>query len=359
MSERYVHGGDMQRAARQSGISPDRLLDFSANINPMGLPKRAAERLAREAQDPSAWSRYPDPETGELRAAISKYIHVSPDCIVIGAGADSLIHTAVRALAPQRCVIPIPAFSEYARACRACGCESIAIPLAKVPSPRAGDLLFINNPHNPTGVCASRSETLQRIAEARGSGAAVLVDEAFIDYVPGASITADAALQNGVVAIRSLTKFFGCPGLRVGYAVAAPETARSLAANLPPWPVTTLASNVLAEALADEEYRAEALERNQRARTGLSAALSALGCVVNPAAANFLLLRLPAAVDAAEIRAWLLQQHAILVRECDTFAGLEPGRYLRVAVRHENENARLVAALSAIFKTTSCLQTHA
>jgi threonine-phosphate decarboxylase len=350
----FAHGGDVQRVAREAGIPVDRLLDFSANINPMGLPPRAAERLAREAKDPSTWSHYPDPEAPELRSALCRYLSVPPESIVIGAGADSLIHAAVRALAPRRCLIPVPAFCEYERACRAYGCESIALPLRLA---RDGDLMVLNNPHNPTGACVTRAEMLDQIATARASRVTVLADEAFIDYAPDAAITRDAAMQDGVIAIRSLTKFFGCPGLRVGYAVAAPETARRLAAQLPPWPVTTLAIHTLAEAIQDAGYREEALKRNERARARLSAALSSLHCRVSPSSANFLLLCLPAAFRAAEVRYLLIREHSILVRECDSFAGLEPGRYLRVAVRSETENARLVEALADTLTKTTC-QTH-
>src|SRR5262249_5594605 len=162
--------------------------------------------------------------------------------------------------------------------------------------------------------------------------AAILADEAFIDYAPEDAITQDAAQWEDVIAIRSLTKFFGCPGLRVGYAVAATETRRKLAMQLPPWPVTTLASSALAEALRDVGYRQETIESNRRERANLSAALSALGCRVSPSCANFVLLRLPAQFCAADVRALLLREHSILVRECDSFAGLEQGRYLRVAV---------------------------
>jgi threonine-phosphate decarboxylase len=328
----YTHGGDVERAAREAGIAPECILDFSANINPMGLPPRARERLARDAADPNAWARYPDPELRELRSAISQYVEVARECIVIGGGADSLIHCTVRAFAPRRCVLPIPAFSEYERAWRAAGCG---------PS---GDLCILNNPHNPTGACEPRSAMLQRIREARDSGASVLVDEAFVDYIPEASITRDAVEENGVVAIRSLTKFFGCPGLRVGYAVASPETAALLKAQLPPWPVTILAAGALAEALRDVDYRRETLERNARARACLAAALAALGCHVCPCAANFLLVRLPAVLPASELYDRLLHAHGILVRKCDSFSGLERDRYLRIAVRDESDNARLLAA---------------
>jgi len=347
----FAHGGDVERVAREAGIPVDRLLDFSANINPMGLPPRAAERLAHEAADPRSWSRYPDAQAPELRSALCQYLAVAPESIVLGAGADSLIHAAVRGLAPQRCLIPEPAFCEYRRAAEAFGCQSVAIPQQL---PQAGDLLVLNNPHNPTGACAPRAEMLARIAAARALHAAVLVDEAFIDYAPESAITGDASLAEGVVAIRSLTKFFGCPGLRVGYAVAAPETARRLAAQLPPWPITTLAANALAEALQDAPYRAEALRSNQLARAALAAALAALHCRVFPSAANFLLLSLPTGFHALQIRDRLIREHSILVRECNSFDGLEPGRYLRVAVRRPEENVRLVDALSALFREIPC-----
>jgi threonine-phosphate decarboxylase len=331
----------------------------------MGLPPRAAERLAREAQDPRTWNRYPDHRATPLRSALCRYTGVPSESLVIAAGADALIHAAVRALAPGRCVIPIPAFSEYERASRAFSCELSSLPLNpdfRLPADlsgvlRAGDLLILNNPHNPSGACASRSEMLKHIAAARAAGAAVLVDEAFIDYVPDAAITHDAA-AGGAVSIRSLTKFFGCPGLRVGYAVAAPGIACKITAQLPPWPVTTLAANALAEALLDAGYPVQAREQNRRARAILSAALSSLGCRVSPGAANFLLMRVPAGRNAMQVRDALLRDHAILVRECDSFSGLERGCYLRLAVRGESDSQRLIDALSHVLLENSCLQTH-
>jgi len=344
------HGGDVQRVACQAGMAAESLLDFSANVNPMGLPPRAAARLACEARDPRLWSQYPDPEAPELRCLLSQRLNVAAGCIVIGAGADALIHAAVRALEPRRSVIPVPAFLEYERACQAYGCAIHAIPLAMRAEFRLdrGDLLILNNPHNPTGAGVSLVEMQERIAAAQSAGASVLADEAFIDYFPEAAITSEAATQTGVIAIRSLTKFFGCPGLRVGYAVAAPETAHRLAAQLPAWPVTTLALNALAEALCDGEYARTTLERNQQARAQLAGELSRLGCQVFPSVANFLFLRLPDGFVAAQVRERLIREHAILVRACDSFAGIERGRYLRVAVRLEDENARLVKALARV-----------
>jgi len=363
-STSYKHGGDIDHVSRQFGVAAGDILDFSANVNPMGLPARAAQRLAREAGEARRLLNYPAPESPELKDALSLLLGVGKECIVIGAGADALIDAAIRSVKPQRCLIPVPAFSEYERACQACDCPTQSIPLSAgfllsmddVRRAVPGDLVILNNPHNPTGACIDRGEMLDRIAMIRSCGASVLVDEAFIDYAPAAAITCDAAKGDGVIAIRSLTKFFGCPGLRVGYAVAAPVTARRLLAQLPAWPVTTLAVSALAEALQDGDYARDTLQRNEHARVLLSAALGDLGCFVFPAAANFLLLRLPEDSSAIIVRDRLVQEHRILVRECESFEGLQAGRYLRVAVRSVSDNARLIEALTNVLGGSSCRQ---
>jgi threonine-phosphate decarboxylase len=239
----FSHGGLVDEAARRLGVAPEKILDFSANLNPAGLPERAAARLAREAANPLLISRYPDPEVRELKLALAARNDVSAETIVIGAGADALIHAALRALAPRACIVPVPAFAEYERACATAGIAVRRVGLKADDGFRlqphawrvgAEETIVFNNPHNPTGACATRSEMLDRIATARSNGATVLVDEAFVDYAPEAVTTRDAAAQSGVIAIRSLTKFYGCAGLRVGYAAASPETALALQGHLPP-----------------------------------------------------------------------------------------------------------------------------
>lgn len=363
-SAEAVHGGDVARAALEFGVPAESILDFSANLNPAGLPAGALDRLARDVRDPRVISEYPDAAASTLRRSLSLRLDVPLESIVLGAGADSLILGALRARAPRRCLIPVPAFSEYARACRARGCEIQRIELRaddgfRLPDNawrmvRPGDLVILNNPHNPTGAGASRAEMLDRIAAIRAAGAAVLADEAFVDYAPDAAITREAASTPGLIAIRSLTKFFGCAGLRVGYAVAEPETARTLAAQLSAWPVTTLALHALVEALEDNDYIRATLDANQQARAQFADSLAELGCRVFPPSANFLFLQLPAGFRATAVRDRLVRECAILVRECDSFENLAPGRYLRVAVRRESENRRLLEGLAAILGPTSC-----
>lgn len=359
-----VHGGDVWQAAAEFGIPADELLDFSANINPRGLPAGARLRLRREAADPRLLMRYPDPSAGELRSVLSRRLQLPPEAIAIGAGAEALIGASLSSLGARRCLVPVPAFSEYARACASCG--AVFEPFALDPeldfhlnvgafcgTLRSGqrDCAVLNNPHNPSGALLAAAEVRRILDTAEAGEVRVLLDEAFIDYAPGASLLQEAVRRPGVIVVRSLTKFYGCPALRVGYAVGAPPSIARLAASTPTWPVTLLALNALGEAVGDDVYAETTLRENEFERSRLAADLAALGAQVFPSAANFLLVRLPAGWPAAaSIRERLISGHRILVRNCDSYEGLERGRYLRVAVRTATDNGRLIEAFKQVVK---------
>jgi threonine-phosphate decarboxylase len=363
---RAVHGGNLLQVAAEYGVEAASLLDFSANINPRGLPLGARLQLQRDAADAGLLAAYPDPGYTGLRGALAQRLGIAPECIVVGAGAEALIGSVLASVAPARCLVPIPAFSEYARACTSAEAkmETVSLDadsdfhldgkafLRKLRSARY-DCVILNNPHNPSGALLGAGEMLELVAEARASGAFVLVDEAFIDYAPQASVVHDAVRQTRVAVVRSLTKFYGCPALRVGYVAGSAETMAKVARMVPTWPVTALAANALREALADEEYAASSLRENEVERRRLEAALTQLGAEVFPSAANFLLLRLqPGWPESRSLRESLIRDHHIVVRNCDSYAGLETGKFIRVAVRSAPENAQLLRALKEAFKET-------
>jgi len=355
-----VHGGDVWQVAGDLGIPARELLDFSANINPRGLPPLAMERLARDASDPRLLSLYPDPSARPLRNALSNHLAVAPEAIAIGPGAEALLAPILRCLSVRRVLVPVPAFSEYRRVCAQQAAEYVPFPLdrhtcfrvlvddlcRRIEAERC-DVVLLNNPHNPSGAMLEAHEVRRVMDAAASCGATLLLDEAFIDYAPHASLAGEAALRPGLIVVRSLTKFYGCPALRVGYAVAHPETARAIASLLATWPVTQLALDALAEAVVDRDYAEASLRENVEERERLSASLGGLGLVVFPSAANYLLLELRAGMPAAsELRARLASRHRILIRNCDSYEGFPPGRYVRVAVRSSAENGRLLQALA-------------
>jgi threonine-phosphate decarboxylase len=350
-----AHGGDVWSAAQELGIPASELLDFSANINPRGLPRRARERLRQDASDALLLSFYPDPSARALRMALSERLDVPLEAILVGPGAEALLSPALRCLQAKRALVPVPAFSEYRRVCAQEDVGFVPFPLDasngfRLPVDRCCrtleaegcDAVFLNQPHNPSGAYLEPNE-VRHILDA---GTGMILDEAFIDYVPEMSLTREAASRPRLLVIRSLTKFYGSPALRAGYAVAHPDTIRRIAAFVPTWPVTQLAIDAFAQAVADCEYAEASRTENALERERLSTALRTLGLVVFPSAANFLLLDLPAALrPAAELRTKLLREHRILIRNCDSYEGLESGRYIRVAVRSASDNQRLIHAL--------------
>ena len=359
-----IHGGDVSKVAQEYNISADCLLDFSANINPRGLPRRALERLRRDANDCALLARYPDSSYPSLRHALAQQDDISPDSVLIAEGAEALIGAVLRGIKPTRCLLPMPAFGEYQRACASSGLQiqihhlgplrnfELDVPgYAEQFRSFACDCAIINNPHNPSGALLPKRDLIGLVEQLRAAGAFVLIDEAFIDYARAESIVSYASRASGVVVIRSLTKFFGCPALRIGYAVGCPGILDKIARVHPAWPVTTLAANTLEEALEDDEFRVSTLLDNESERRRLAQSLEELGAHVTPSAANFLLIRLQNTwPDGATTREYLIRHHRIIVRNCDSFIGLEPGRYIRVAVRTARDNNLLLAGLRELWQ---------
>jgi threonine-phosphate decarboxylase len=359
-----IHGGDVDGVARAYGVPADRLIDFSANINPMGPPKRALMRLAREAADRQILTRYPDPDYAELRRVLAAALRVPAAGVTIANGSVALIGAVIRAIAPRECLLATPAFGEYLRALQASGCRVRRLPLdAARGFELDGDLLIdaltkhrpplcvLTNPHNPSGALTRRLQMLRVLDRSIHTKARLVVDEAFMDYVPTETLVAEAARSEHLVVLRSLTKFYGMPALRIGYAVSSPRMAARIAAQLPPWPVTTIAASAAAAAVQDQQYARRTLVSVADQRRWLSQALGTIGVAVYPSVANFLLVRLPAtAPTSTRVRARLITDAGVIVRDCRSFDGLSNGRFIRVAVRQRDENERLVRALGSVLE---------
>jgi threonine-phosphate decarboxylase len=160
-----------------------------------------------------------------------------------------------------------------------------------------------------------------------------------------------AMRSDHVVVLRSLTKFYGMPALRVGYSVSTPEMAARIDAQLPAWPVTTLAAAAAAEALRDDDYARRTLRAVADDRRQLRDRLASRAIETYASAANFLLIRLPeGGVDSPRLRTQLIHTHRIVVRDCRSFDGMADGRFIRVAVRAHADNERLVEAIRSVLQ---------
>jgi len=344
-----LHGGNIYHFSRKYGIPVDEMSDFSASINPLGPSPRALKAYRQAAR---MLDSYPDPDCTLFTDSLSRHHNVPAASILPGNGSTELIYLLPRTLKPKRVVVLSPGFSDYERAAVLAGCRLLTVKLTAKDGFRpdikaitrtlaADDMLFLCNPNNPTGVLVDKEAVLQLVKAAGKKGAFVVLDEAFVDYAPGASVIAEAAGMPGVAVLRNFTKFFGMPGLRAGYLVARPSLVKKLRARQEPWSVNTPAQAAAAASLEDETYINKSLGLIERERKFLSSALSAVdGLKPLPGSANFLLVKLEKGPGAPALCEELAKS-GVLVRDCSNFRGLGGG-YIRVAVRTRTENERLV-----------------
>jgi threonine-phosphate decarboxylase len=344
------HGGDVYHVARTLGLPLGDLLDFSANINPLGFPPGLAGAVEKGLNE---IVHYPDRRCLELREALAAYHGLSPEAILVGNGSTELIYLAARALQPHRGLIVTPAFSEYEQALHAARVPAHFYPtdaahnftLDGVPEVKAGDLVFLAHPASPSGALLAPDVFLALAARLATAGAYLILDEAFVDFVEEASFKAHLGRFPRLLLLRSFTKFFGIPGMRLGYLLGAPELLARLAGEQEPWSVNTMAQVMGRACLADTTYMAASRALVAQEREFLSRRLAALpGLKLFPSAVNYLLVKLtrPGA-RAAQLRRRMLAQ-GIVIRDASNFRGLDE-RFFRLAVRRREENMRLLKAL--------------
>jgi threonine-phosphate decarboxylase len=352
------HGGQLPALSKRFGVPAEQLLDFSANINPEGPPQTALDALHAGIEDLSTITDYPDLRSLDLKRALALYAGVRPAQIAVANGFVPLLEATLRSLPIRRCLLPVPAFGEYRRSLERAGIEAVPIILPASSNffydpetllAASCDALLLANPQNPSGLAHSLSQILALIERAAQRNLFVLLDEAFIDYLPTESMTPHVAHFTHLVVFRSLTKFFAMPGLRVAYAISTPQRIARIEHQLAPWPITTLAASAAAAAVTDQAYAERSLVLNDQRRIDLRRQLERLGLHVYPASANFLLLRVPETADAIHLWQRLIREHHIVVRSCANYEGLPPG-HLRVAVRNDPDSRRLVTALQRLLR---------
>lgn len=351
------HGGNRREAQEHFGVGE--LLDFSASINPLGYPPGLRRQLD------GAWAQilhYPDRHCSEFRAAVAREFALPPETVAVGNGSAELIDLLLRALSPRRLLLSPPDFGLYASLAPP-GCPLVdtarreaagfAPDLARLGEMvRPGDAVLLSNPGNPSGhavPAAAWDDLLEQIARAP---AHLILDEAFADFCPQVSMLPAVPDHPRLVVLRSLTKFYGIPGLRLGFLAGTPELVHRVEGLQVPWSVGTLAQAAGVACLQAPGWAAATLEYVARRRGELSRGLAALpGLTPLPSAANYLLVRLDPPAPTARRLYDALGRQGILVRHCGSFGLGE--RYLRVAVRTPAENARLLAALAAVLTSSA------
>lgn len=356
--ETYGHGGDVLTAAQRFGVEPGQFLDYSANINPLGMPTSVREMLLASL---SAVGHYPDPGHRVFRRALAERLQLSEEWLLSANGAAEAMALAILGLAPQTVGVVYPCFSEYAQLSQQYGARVIGCfgkeengykpDFAELYALfEQADLVFVGSPNNPTGMLYQQDELLQLAEWTRETNTWLIVDEAFLDFVEEArQYTLATQLERfpRVILMRSMTKMYAIPGLRLGYAIAHPDVIEKMRAKQVTWSVNALA--LLAGELCLQEYEYEEQTRTliQTERTYLIDFIRGeLGWKVWQGEANFLLVRSPQELTAEQLQA-RLGKKGVLIRNCAMYPGLTP-HDVRIAVRGREENERLIAALREV-----------
>ncbi|MGQ4648855.1 threonine-phosphate decarboxylase CobD [Lyngbya aestuarii] len=355
------HGGNLAWAAAVAGCPPSLIWDFSASINPLGPPKSAIAAIESQLNNLIA---YPDPDYRQLRVSLSQ-LHptLTPDWILPGNGSAELLTWACRELSElEETYLVTPAFSDYQRALKAFKAKvreyslldhkrgepatlkrEFHSLLSNLHSSDSG--LLLNSPHNPTGQLLNREAILPLLEQF----ALVVVDEAFMDFLPPdqqQSLIPVVQDYPNLVILRSLTKFYSLPGLRLGYCVAHPDRTRRWQEWRDPWPVNCLAVAAATAVVLDTKFQQQTWDWLPGAKWQLSHGLARLpGLQPYPSAANFLLVH--SEQPSSQLQKKLLKHSQCLIRDCLSFPELGD-RYFRVAVRTTAENQRLLESLDAI-----------
>jgi len=352
------HGGNVFRLARQLGITPDGITDFSASINPLGLSPLVKQSLIAALD---TLVHYPDSGHETLKQTLAVYHGVPANSIVPANGSTELIYQLPSLLSGKRALIISPAFSEYERALVLHQWEvhtfilqpenGFDLDLSRLEELLANGYhaLYLCNPGNPSGKLYPLPLIEQVSRLCSRYNAFLVLDEAFMDFCEDASAKRFIVTVGNSVILRSMTKFFAIPGLRLGYAIAGEKVAKQLAAISPPWNVNTLALVAGVAAIQDTEHNHRTVNSVMEERNYLCEQLARFQMLrVYRTAVNFLLLELTNGLTASELKGHLLNSR-LLIRDCANFTGLTP-HFFRIAIRTREENRSLLECLEKVLK---------
>lgn len=351
---KYTHGGDIYKY-------DDKLLDFSANINPLGMPESAKNAIIDGI---NKYQTYPDHSSRKLRNSLSEFYGFDSNKIVCGNGAADLIFRICLALRPQKVLVTSPTFSEYEEAVLISGgkvhnhllreSENFDVTLEILESiDEDTDMVFLCSPNNPTGQAIDLNIIEAVLDKLQGNKGILVLDQCFVHFmVEEDKYFAINLLKkyDNLIILGAFTKIFAMAGLRLGYALFGSEDNASKIENtLQPWAVSTVASEAGCAAL-NKDFIKETKDYVKYQREFLFQHLSDLGIKVFKSQANYMLIKVDEKFDDGDL-ADVAIKHRILIRKCSNFKGLSPS-FFRIAVRTEAENTTLIDVLSHIFCET-------
>jgi threonine-phosphate decarboxylase len=342
-----THGGRALMFAREHNTDYREVLDFSANINPLGPSPRALEAIQQGLDRVRV---YPDELPVGLIHSLSDRLRIPPETILPGNGATELLYFWLRHFRPRSATLVVPTFTEYRKALESVGAEVRTTQLSAAdyfrlpPIATNADVVIVTNPNNPTGAYAPPEEMLDWINRF-ASSTQIFVDEAFVEFTAQPSLVNHVGRFPNLWVLRSMTKFYALPGLRLGYLVGS--GVPGLLEKREPWQVSALAELAGIASLEDRSHAEATMQLIQRERIWFWKQLQSVpGLQAFPTAANFFFAR--CACEATLDRLLeALAEEKILIRDCRNIEGLD-GPYFRIAIKTRQDNERLLEFLRKV-----------
>lgn len=364
------HGGNIYKIFREKNI--DKILDYSSNINPYGLPENLKKEIFEKL---FVLERYPDPDYIELREKIAEKNNLNIENIIVGNGATEIIFLFMKILSPKKVLIVSPTFGEYERAIKASTLVDNNIEInyfelkekenfvlniknLEIELENNYDLLILCNPNNPTGqfLKLKKLEEILKICEQKNTK--LFVDEAFVEFVEdweNESIINSKENKENLFVIRAFTKFFAIPGLRLGYGICFNNNLlKKMLEKKEPWSVNNIADLAGQIVLDDKEYIQKTKEWIKDQKKYMYENLNEIeGLRVYETEVNFILLKikdnvLKKGLDVKKLRKKMLEK-GILIRDASNFIYLDK-RYFRLAIKDKSNNKKVIETLTSILK---------
>ena len=351
---KIVHGGNVEEISRKYKINSEEIVDFSANINPSGLNKNVKNAMINALDK---IEKYPDISYFNLKKSISDYENIDIKNLVLGNGAAEVIFNIIRGLKPKKVLLPAPTFSEYEEAVLSIDGSIEYYHLKEEDNFKLNnelinslnesiDMIFICNPNNPTGVLTKNTFIEKLAKKGLETKTTIVIDESFLDFLNSEEeYTSKYLLQKyeNIIIIKSLTKFFAMPGIRIGYGISKNEEFISLINKVTvPWTVNVVASEGTIQALKEEDYIRHSIEYVEKEKNYLYNNLKQIENIkVFKPSVNFIMFKILNNLDLKEE----MMKHSILIRSCSNYEGLNSSFY-RIAVRTREENEKIITALN-------------
>ena len=354
-----THGGNIYEIERRKGIARADLIDYSANINPLGVPEELKELIINQI---TALVNYPDPEYTELKQAIESFYRLDKEDIILGNGAAEVIHSFIRVIKPRKALLIQPSFSEYRNALEYVGAEikeyylkeekDFQLDIKDLLENIADDiqLLIICNPNNPTSTLITRANMKKLVEFCCSKNVYIMIDEAFMDFVDkdGAiTLIEEYRRYNRLFVVRAFTKFFGIPGLRLGFGVCCNNRLiEDMKKASLPWNINTFASGFGIMLRDNNRYVADTYTWLEAEREWFAGELNKLrGVKIYEPSANFILIKLLGEKTNTEVLRERLLNYKIMIRECKNFHGLDDS-FFRIAIKDRATNLYFLDALN-------------